>query len=92
MLVHYCDFTDSVAADQVDDVAGSSVAAELESELADSTPSSNASPGVSGAKALATPAVRRIAAENKVCVDRYQHLSLVCDIICGTITALCILL
>ena len=55
--------TDSVAADQVDDVAGSRLAAELESELANSQAESISR---DSSKVLATPAVRRIAGENKV--------------------------
>ncbi|XP_067936321.1 lipoamide acyltransferase component of branched-chain alpha-keto acid dehydrogenase complex, mitochondrial-like [Watersipora subatra] len=56
---------DSVAADQVDDVAGSSVAVELEPELAEASATATLA-SVSNSKVLATPAVRRIAGENQI--------------------------
>lgn len=55
-----------MAADQVDDVAGSRLAAELESELSASQPETM---NRNFFKNLATPAVRRIASENKVPKD-----------------------
>ena len=59
---------ESVGADQVDDVTGSSVAAELEPELGEPSASVDLLSTGSGSKVLATPAVRRIASENKVCL------------------------
>lgn len=65
---------DSVAADQVDDVAGSSVAVELEPELAEASATATLA-SVSNSKVLATPAVRRIAGENQVEISPHKRCS-----------------
>lgn len=58
---------ESVAQDQVDDVTGSHLTTQLESELYEETDLRETRDDKS---VLATPVVRRIAAENKVGVTR----------------------
>lgn len=58
---------DSVAADQVDDVTGSNLTSQLESELSgEMTEVLPSTASLASSKVLATPAVRRIASENRV--------------------------